>query len=115
MELLDLDPVTISTDGGVIVGETYSRSSIIQQLSLLMAFLKSSRSPQSNGSVASKAGSVIKKVLDHVINDRRRPQTPAESESLGFPTDWDDFLQSNPLDTMDWFSQNWGTEEFTAT
>lgn len=114
MELLDPDLVTVSTDADLIAGETYSRSSIIQQLSLLMAFFNSSGTSQPNGPVTSKIGGVIKKVLDHVLNDRRRLQTPAGPESLGLTTDWDSFVQFNPLDTINWFNQNWVTEEPTG-
>jgi hypothetical protein len=79
-----------------------------------MAFLNSSGTSQPNGSITSKIGGVIKRVLDHVLNDMRRLQTPAGPERLSLTTDWDSFVQFNPLDTINWFSQNWGMEEPTG-
>lgn len=107
MELIDPSPVSITTDAeDIIAGETYSRSSIIQQLSLLVGYLNSSGPSQPNSSVASNVRGVIKKVLDHILNNPRGPQTPIGFgfESFDFTTDWDILAQFNPLDNVDWFA-----------
>lgn len=102
MELIDPNPVSIFTDDDLIAGETYSRSSIIQQLSLLVGYLSSLGPSQPNSSVASVRG-VIKKVLDHILNNTGDPQAPIQLESYDFT--WDILSQFNPLDSVDWFSQ----------
>ena len=92
MELINPNPVEdINT---TIAGETYSRSSIIQQLSLLAGSLGSSQS-----STSVKVRAVIKKVLDHILNDHRGPPMPVGLEGFDFNADWDIFTQ---LDNMDW-------------
>ncbi|EHK42515.1 hypothetical protein TRIATDRAFT_137434, partial [Trichoderma atroviride IMI 206040] len=68
MELVDPNPMDITIDGDLIAGEEYSRSSIIQQLSLLVGFLNAPGLSHPNGSVSSGVRSVIKKVLDYVLN-----------------------------------------------
>lgn len=101
MELIDPNPTTMATDDDTIAGETYSRSSIVQQLSLLVGFLNSSRLSQPNSSVASVRG-VIKKVLDHILNNTTRPQTVLGLENFDFT--WDNFAQFNPLDNVGWLT-----------
>lgn len=107
MELVDPNLVNITTNDYIIAGETYCRSSIIQQLSLLMGFLNWSSPAQPNSSIATKLRGVIKKVLDHVLNHTRRPQTPV----VDVTTHWGNFGQFNLMDGINWFSQDWGTEE----
>ncbi|KAK1252161.1 hypothetical protein MKX08_003348 [Trichoderma sp. CBMAI-0020] len=105
MELVDSNPMDITIDGDLIASEDYSRSSIIQQLSLLAGFLNAPGLSYPNGSVASGVRSVIKKVLDHVLNPTKRLQTPMGSESFGFISDWDGFAQFGSLDNINWFSE----------
>ncbi|RGP70118.1 transcription factor [Fusarium sporotrichioides] len=92
MELISPSPV--EDINMAIAGETYSRSSIIQQLSLLAGSLGSSQS-----STSVKVRVVIKKVLDHILNDSRGPPAPVGLEAFDFNADWDIFTQ---LDNMDW-------------
>jgi len=92
MELINPNPV--EDINATIAGETYSRSSIIQQLSLLAGSLGSSQS-----STSVKVRAVIKKVLDHILNDPRGPPTPFGLEGFDLNADWDIFTQ---LDNMDW-------------
>ncbi|KAJ4012332.1 hypothetical protein NW752_008006 [Fusarium irregulare] len=92
MELINPNPV--EGINATIAGETYSRSSVIQQLSLLAGSLGSSQS-----STSVKVRAVIKKVLDHILNDPRGPPTPVGLEGFDFNADWDIFTQ---LDNMDW-------------
>lgn len=108
MELIDPNPVSISTDTEEkIAGESYSRSSIIQQLSLLVGYLNSWSPSQPSSSVASNVRGVIKKVLDYLLNDPRGPQTPIGFgfESLDFAIDWDILTPFNPMDNVDWFAE----------
>ncbi|KAM0445206.1 hypothetical protein ACHAO4_009911 [Trichoderma viride] len=111
MELVDPNPMDITIDGEFIAGEDYSRSSIIQQLSLLVGFLNAPSLSQPNGSVAAGVRSVIKKVLDYVLNPTKRLQTPMGSENFGFISDWDGFAQFGSLDNINWFSQDGGRED----
>ena len=108
MELIDSNPMNIATpDEDIIAGEIFSRSSIVQQLSLLVGYLNSSGPSRSSSSVASNVRDVIKKVLDHILNNPRGPQTPIGFglESFDFTTDWDVFAQFNTLDNVDWFAE----------
>ncbi|KAK2594915.1 hypothetical protein QQS21_007363 [Conoideocrella luteorostrata] len=103
MELIDPNPVAFATDGDedTIAGETYSKSSIIQQLSLLMGYLKSSAPSQPKGSVVSDVRDVIKRVLDHVLNQTKQPQSPTVwRENFDFTVNWDNFEQFLPFDTI---------------
>ncbi|CAH0002545.1 unnamed protein product, partial [Clonostachys byssicola] len=111
LELVDPNPMEDVADGHVIAGETYSRSSIIQQLSILVGFLNSSGPSQPNHCVASNAKSVIKKVLDHVLNRTMQPQTPLGLGNFDSATGWESFAQFNPLDDISWFGQDWIIEE----
>ncbi|KAM0518942.1 hypothetical protein ACHAPE_003932 [Trichoderma viride] len=111
MELVDPNPMDITIDGDLIAGEDYSRSSIIQQLSLLVGFLNAPDFSHPNGSVASGVRSVIKKVLDYVLNPTKRLQTPMGSEGFGFISDWDGFAQFGSLDNVNWFYQDAGRED----
>ncbi|VUC25216.1 unnamed protein product [Clonostachys rosea] len=111
LELVDPNPVEGVADGQVIAGETYTRSSIIQQLSILVGFLNSSGPSQPNHCVASNARSVIKKVLDHVLNQTMQHQTPLGLRYFDSATGWESFAQFNPLDDISWFDQDWIPEE----
>lgn len=104
MELIDPNPVAIAANESIIAGETFSRSSIIQQLSLLAGYLNSPGSSKSTNSDASNVRGVIKKVLDHILNNTKGPQTPIEFESFDFTNDWDIFAQFNPSGNVDWFA-----------
>jgi hypothetical protein len=111
MELVDPNPLDITIDGDLIAGEDYSRSSIIQQLSLLVGFLNAPGLSHPNSSVASGVRNVIKKVLDHVLNPTKRQQTPMGSAGFGFISDWDGFAQLGSLDDFNWFGQDGGRED----
>ncbi|PNP43638.1 hypothetical protein TGAMA5MH_04610 [Trichoderma gamsii] len=111
MELVDPNPMDITVDGDLIAGEVYSRSSIIQQLSLLVGFLNAPDLSHPNSSVASGVRSVIKKVLDYVLNPTKRLQMPMGLEGFGFISDWDGFAQFGSLDNINWFSQDAGRED----
>jgi hypothetical protein len=115
LDLVDPNPVENVADGHAIAGETYSRSSIIQQLSILVGFLNSSGPSQPNYCVASNAKSVIKKVLDHVLNQRMQHQTPIGPEYFDSASGWESFAQFNPLDDISWFGQDWITEESNSS
>lgn len=97
MKLVDPNPMDITIDG-LIAGEDYSRSSIIQQLSLLVGFWNAPGLSHPTGAVASGVRHVIKKVLDYVLNPTKRLQTPMGTESFGFISDWDRFAQFGSLD-----------------
>ena len=112
MELIDPNPVSFAPQDGIIAGETYSRSSIIQQLSLLVGYLTSLGPAQPSSSVASVRG-IIKKVLDHILNNPGGPQTPITLE--GFDFTWDVLSQFNPLDSVDWFTQDRDMLEVSST
>ncbi|KAF5694715.1 hypothetical protein FDENT_843 [Fusarium denticulatum] len=84
MELIDPAPVMMPAHDSIIAGETYSRSSIIQQLSLLLGYLKNSCPSQTHCSVAHNVRGVIKKVLDHILNNTTVTQPVAEFEGVEF-------------------------------
>lgn len=115
LELVDPSLMESVADGHVIAGETYSRSSIIQQLSILVGFLNSSGPSQPNHCVASNAKTVIKKVLDHVLNQKMQRQTPMGLENFDPATGWESFAQFNPLDDISWFGQDWIIEESNSS
>jgi hypothetical protein len=116
MELVDPNPVNIAEDEPIIAGKTYSRSSIIQQLSLLVGFLNSSDPSQPTSTATSDVRGIIEKVLNHVLNQPlKQLQSPMGLETFDFATDWDNFAQFNSLDNMNWFSQFWGTEDYNGT
>ncbi|KAF7561652.1 hypothetical protein G7046_g2494 [Stylonectria norvegica] len=112
MELIHQNPISLAADehGNIVVGEAYSRSSIIQQLSLLVSYLNSSGSLQHITCIVSKVRDIIKRVLDHVLNHTRQPQAPIDLNSSDFAADWDNLAQMNPLDTINWFTEEWGAE-----
>ncbi|KAF4456672.1 hypothetical protein F53441_1228 [Fusarium austroafricanum] len=111
MELLDPNPVSLSTDDELIAGETYSRSSIIQQLSLLVRYLKSSCPSQSRCSVAHNVSGVIKKVLDHVLNKPGGSQGVVIGfQGFDFAADWDHSLYFNAWDNFDWLMEDRGMD-----
>ncbi|WZH45377.1 Zn2-C6 fungal-type domain-containing protein [Fusarium acuminatum] len=106
LELMDSDPVIITPGNNVIAGETCSRSSIIQQLSLLVGCLSASNSSQPNSSISQNVRAVIKKVLDHILNNPSIPPATIGFEGFDFTADWDTFAQFNLLDDFDWLSQD---------
>ena len=109
---MDAHPVNVGGAGGdFIAGETYSRSSVIQQLSLLLGCLNSLGPSKPAETAAPNIKRVIKKVLDHVLNSSGPVQTSSDMDSLDFTLDWNTFAQFNPLDNMDWLTESWGLEE----
>ncbi|KAF5648974.1 transcription factor [Fusarium sp. NRRL 52700] len=114
MELIEPAPVTISARDSIIAGETYSRSSIIQQLSLLLGYLKTSCPSQTECSVAHNVRGVIKKVLDHILNNSVVAQTVAEFEGIDFAGSWDHFSYFSALDNFDWLVEEHGIDEQSA-
>ncbi|KAH7203247.1 hypothetical protein BKA60DRAFT_527185 [Fusarium oxysporum] len=111
MELIEPVPVTISPQDSIIAGETYSRSSIIQQLSLLLGYLKTSCPSQTHCSVAHNVRGVIKKVLDHILNNQTVTQPVVEFGGLEFGGNWDYFSSFSALDNFDWLMEERGIEE----
>ncbi|KAF5981912.1 transcription factor [Fusarium coicis] len=111
MELIDPTPVTMPAHDSIIAGETYSRSSIIQQLSLLLGYLKTSCASQTHCSVAHNVQGVIKKVLDHILNNSTVTQPVAEAEGIDFAGSWDHFSYLSALDNFDWLMGERGIEE----
>jgi hypothetical protein len=111
MELIEPVPVTMSQHESIIAGETYSRSSIIQQLSLLLGYLKTSCPSQTHCSVAHNVRTVIKKVLDHILNHPTVTQPVAEFEGFDFAGSWDHFSYFSALDNFDWLMEERGIEE----
>ncbi|KAJ4245720.1 hypothetical protein NW762_013844 [Fusarium torreyae] len=109
MELIDPIPVSATPSADVIAGETYSRSSIIQQLSLLVGYLNSSGPSQPRNSVAHNVRDVIKKVLDHILNNVGGPGAPLGSDNFDFAIDWETFMELSSLDDVNWFTQSQGT------
>ncbi|KAH7310917.1 hypothetical protein B0I35DRAFT_358349 [Stachybotrys elegans] len=104
MELIDPNPVdmTREEDEEIVAGEVYSKSSIIQQLSLFVGYLQSYPS-QGKGSVAADVRGIIKRVLDHVLN-ARRPQAEMNLDNFDLAANWDNFAQFSPLSTINWFN-----------
>ncbi|KAG5808549.1 hypothetical protein H9Q74_002527 [Fusarium xylarioides] len=111
MELIEPAPVTMPAGDSVIAGETYSRSSIIQQLSLLLGYLKTSCPSQTHCSVAHNVRGVIKKVLDHILNNPTVTQPVAELEGIDFAGNWDHFSYFSALDNFDWLMEERGIDE----
>ncbi|KAF5973525.1 hypothetical protein FBULB1_8271 [Fusarium bulbicola] len=111
MELIDPVAVTMPPEDSTIAGETYSRSSIIQQLSLLLGYLKTSCPSQTHCSVAHNARGVIKKVLDHILNNPALTQPVVELGELDFAGGWDHFSSFSVLDNFDWLIEERGIEE----
>ena len=111
MELVNPSPVDVMSEGGTVAGETYSRSSIIQQLSMLVGFLNSLDISEPDSLITSSARTVLKKVLDFLLNDTGRPQALVEPTSFNFTMSWDHFAQFNSLDDLSWLSQDWNTED----
>lgn len=112
-ELMHSDPVSMATDEIIILGEDYSRSSIIQQLSLLVGYLSSSVAASSRGSVAPNIRGIIKKVLDHILN-ARGSQTPTGLGNFDFETDWDMFVEYNPIDDVNWLAGDLDTNTISG-
>lgn len=107
MELMNPNPVTTTiSEEGPIAGELYSRSSIIQQLSLLAGYLKPAGLSRTNSPVASNIRAVIKKVLDHVLNNNgvSEPSTALGGSSL--PSDWDLFSELDPWTAAHWLMED---------
>ncbi|KAF5243408.1 hypothetical protein FANTH_8230 [Fusarium anthophilum] len=111
MELIDPVAVAMSPEDSIIAGEAYSRSSIIQQLSLLLGYLKTSCPSQTHCSVAHNARGVIKKVLDHILNNPTLTQPVVELGELDFASGWDHFSSFSVLDNFDWLVEERGIEE----
>lgn len=78
-----------------------TRSSITQQLSLLIGFLDWVSPSAPNGDLCTSCKTIIKNVLDHTLNALSGPCDPA-----GEPIDWDlsanfgDFFNFDLLDTF---------------
>ncbi|KAF5552624.1 transcription factor [Fusarium mexicanum] len=111
MELIDPVAVNMSPEDSIIACETYSRSSIIQQLSLLLGYLKTSCPSQTHCSVAHNARGVIKKVLDHILNNPTLTQPVVELGELDFAGGWDHFSSFSVLDNFDWLMEERVIEE----
>ncbi|KLO79029.1 uncharacterized protein LW93_4352 [Fusarium fujikuroi] len=111
MELIEPIPVTIPAHDSIIAGEAYSRSSIIQQLSLLLGYLKTSCPSQTHCSVAHNVRGVIKKVLDHILNNPTLTQPVAELGGIDFAGSWDHFSYFSALDNFDWLMEERGIDE----
>jgi hypothetical protein len=105
MELIDPNPVDMTCEEEIVAGEVYSKSSIIQQLSLFVGYLRSSYPSQGEGFVAADVRGTIKRVLDHVLN-ARRPQAEMNLDNFDLAANWDNFAQFSPLSTINWFNEN---------
>ncbi|KAF5561442.1 transcription factor [Fusarium phyllophilum] len=114
MELIEPVPETMPPHDSIIAGETYSRSSIIQQLSLLLGYLKTSCPSQTHCSVAHNVRGVIKKVLDHILNNPTVTQPVAELEGIDFAGSWDHFSYFSVLNNFDWLMEESGIDEQPA-
>ncbi|KAF5622012.1 hypothetical protein F25303_12195 [Fusarium sp. NRRL 25303] len=115
MELIEPTPVIMPAYDGIIAGETYSRSSIIQQLSLLLGYLKTSCPSQTHCSVAHNVRGVIKKILDHILNNPTVTQPVAELGAIDFAGSWDHFSYFSALDNFDWLMEDRGIEETSGS
>ncbi|CZR48908.1 uncharacterized protein FPRO_12349 [Fusarium proliferatum ET1] len=111
MELIEPTPVIMPAHDSITAGETYSRSSIIQQLSLLLGYLKTSCPSQTHCSVAHNVRGVIKKVLDHILNNPTLTQPVAELGGIDFAGSWDHFSYFSALDNFDWLMEERGIDE----
>jgi hypothetical protein len=81
-----------------IAGMQLSRSSIIQQLSILIRFLDWVGPSQPNGDLAKNVKKVIRHVLDQALNGN----VSAESFHFGPSDCWSDFGSFDLLNTFDW-------------
>jgi hypothetical protein len=104
MELVDPSPISPRTEGFNVAGESYSRSAIIQQLSILVCYLNSLGFSGPNSPIISNPESVIRKVLNHVLNASGEPRTVQEVGNFEFTPDWGNLAQFTPLDNIDWFN-----------
>lgn len=77
-----------------------SRSSIIQQLSLLVGFLDWVDPSQPNGDLCADSKTIIQQVLDHSLNSIGEPGSIAETPDWGFFNQPD--FNFPLLDTFDW-------------
>jgi len=76
-------------------GTAFTRSSIIQQLSLLIGFLEWVGPSQPNRDLARAVRGIVKNVLDQTLN---------ANTSLDLHTDMNEFFNFDLLDTFDWIS-----------
>ncbi|KAJ6442613.1 fungal specific transcription factor [Purpureocillium lavendulum] len=77
------------------------RSSVIQQLSLLVGFLDWVSPAAPNGDLCSDVKKVVRHVLDQTLNSPG-PDKADGVDSMGYLADMNDFFNFELLDTFDW-------------
>ncbi|KAH8897310.1 hypothetical protein GQ53DRAFT_791856 [Thozetella sp. PMI_491] len=105
MELMNPTPVAdLEMESQVPLDPNYSRSSIIQKLSVLSAFLSWIKPSSPNGNLIKAVDAVIARVLDHTLN---HPQPPASGQPIDLPWagldfEMNDYFNFDLMDTFDW-------------
>ncbi|RDW72906.1 hypothetical protein BP6252_06813 [Coleophoma cylindrospora] len=83
----------------------FSRSDAIQKLTVFVHFLEWIRPTDGNYALAQRLKTVIKSVIDHILDSPQRPQ-PGQNETENAVVDFsvDPMLASPDTDTMDWLN-----------
>lgn len=97
-ELINLNPLLASVNVGQVGGIPLSRSSIIQQLSLLIGFLDWVGPSQPNSDLARSVKDIVMNVLDKTLNNT----VPGANLDFDFHTDINEFFNFDLLDTFGW-------------
>ncbi|EFQ25636.1 hypothetical protein CGRA01v4_02309 [Colletotrichum graminicola] len=100
-----LKPTVTANDAGAAVtdskGNVITRSSIVQALSLLVAFLKWVSPQEVNGSICVGCRNIVQRVLDEALNAGPRGGNPAADGTTRDFTEQLDF-EFDLLDTFEW-------------
>lgn len=89
-----------------------TRSSIIQQLSLLVGFLDWVKPSSANGDLCNSCKTVTQHVLDHALNaPGSTTDTTVDSLDLDISSNVNDFFNFELLDTFDWLRSDIGSSQ----
>ncbi len=92
------------------VGQTVTRSSIIQQLSLLVGFLDWVGPSAPNSNLCKSVMEVIKRVLDQTLNSVGPTQSEAFAWNSDVSAELNDFFNFDLLDTFAWLRPDGDTD-----
>jgi len=81
----------------------FSRSDVIQKLTLFIGFLEWIRPTDGNYELAKRLKNVVRKVVDHILDPPQQPQQGIpENELMNFPLD--PMLAPLDVNTVDWLN-----------
>lgn len=89
---------------------TVTRSSMVQQLSLLVGFLDWVGPSAPNSDICQSVKRVVRHVLDQTLNHPAEDDDQAgAAEGMGFSADMNEFFSFDLLDTFDWLRPEGGS------